>query len=232
MFSNKYGKVLTVFLIVAILAIVGLVGFWLFDKINGDKIKKDGEAAIEEFNRNTEATVTPTPDTDDSNGDDGEQVPDIIETIPTPSNNNSNNTSSDGKTKYGGFVMLGYIEIPRTNVKVPILEKVTKKSLEIAVAVLYPLDAKLNEPGNIVIAGHNYRNQLFFSNNKKLQEGDKIYITDANKRTMTYIVYKNFEASPEDTSFYERDTGGVPEITLTTCTQDSSKRTIILARAQ
>ncbi len=37
---------------------------------------------------------------------------------------------------------------------------------------------ELNKPGNTVIAGHNYRNSRFFSNNKKLNIGDKIYVTD------------------------------------------------------
>ena len=38
--------------------------------------------------------------------------------------------------------------------------------------------AEPNEIGNFCIVGHNYRNGLFFSNNKKLEKGDKIYITD------------------------------------------------------
>ncbi len=229
MFDRKYGKVLTVFLIIAIIAIIALLGFWLYDNIKGDKIKKDAEAGIEEFNKNNGITADATPDVEESPDVDDSEIPDIVETSPIPSINTGSGSSQN---KYGGFVMLGYIEIPRNDVKVPILEKATPKSLQIAVGTIYPAHPELNEPGNVVIAGHNYRNKLFFSNNKKLENGDKIYITDASGRKLTYEVYDKFEATPEDTSFYLRDTNGVPEITLTTCTQDSSKRMIILAKAQ
>lgn len=229
MFNSKYSRVLTVVLIIIIIAILGLLGFWIYDNVRGDKIKKDGEAAIEEFNRNHGINENEENEENKENNEEAE-IPDIVQT--TPSTNNSTSTGSSKKNTYGGFVMLGYIEIPKNNIKVPILEKATKKSLEIAVATLYPIDAQLNAPENVVIAGHNYRNSLFFSKNKNLKEGDKIYITDESGKRVTYEVYKNFEASPEDTSFYTRDTGGVAEITLTTCTEDSSKRTIIFARAQ
>lgn len=239
MFDSKYGKVLTILLIVLIVAIVGLLCFFGYEKLKKDKNDKEAIAAIEEFNKDhnisTDATATPdveeTPTDDEDNG----EIEEIVPTTPSNSENSgstTNTSNSDGKTYYKGFVMVGYIEIPKTNVKLPILEKVTKKSLETSVAIVYPAEAELNQPGNIVIAGHNYRNQMFFSNNKKLQAGDKIYITDESGKKLTYIVYDNFEASPEDTSFYARNTDGVPEITLTTCTQDSSKRTIILAKAQ
>ena len=45
-----------------------------------------------------------------------------------------------------------------------------------------------------------------------------------------YKVYRNFEANATDTSFYNRDTEGKREITLSTCTEDEVIRTVILAR--
>ena len=124
---------------------------------------------------------------------------------------------------------MGTIEIPKTDVKYPVLEKVTKKSIEVAVAILY--GTGLNQPGNTVIIGHNYRNGLFFSNNKKLENGDKIYITDNSGTKVAYTIYNKFQTTPEDTSFYQRDTDGKPEVTLSTCTDDSKERIIIEARA-
>ena len=122
------------------------------------------------------------------------------------------------------------MEIPATNFKYPVLEKVTKKSIETAVAFLY--GSGLNQPGNTVIIGHNYRNGLFFSNNKKLNIGDKIYITDNDGKKLTYTIYNKFETTPEDTSFYQRDTGGKAEVTLSTCTDDSKARLIICAKTE
>ena len=154
------------------------------------------------------------------------------------SGNEQQNTSGDGSTSqagkkgtYQGFYTVGSIEIPKTNVKYPIIEKVTKRSLEKAVAVEWPQpDPVLNEVGNVVIAGHNYRNGVFFSNNKKLSKGDKIYITDLNKNRVAYTIYNIFETTDSDASFYNRDTNGKREITLKTCTDDSLRRLIIEAR--
>lgn len=235
MHDNKYGKVLTVFLIIAIIAIIALIGFGIFSKVRDDNMKKEADNKIEEFQRDHNISDEDNNNDDDDDDDDDNDIPDIISATPIPNpyenNNSSSSSSSSKKTTYNGFIMSGYIEIPKNNVKIPILEKATLNSLKAATGILYPVDAKLNESGNVVIAGHNYRNNLVFSKNKNLKEGDKIYITDESGRKLTYYVYKNFETSPEDTSFYERDTGGVPEITLTTCTQDSSKRTIIFAKA-
>ena len=66
---------------------------------------------------------------------------------------------------------------------------------------------------------------------KKLNNGDKIYVTDYTGKKVTYTIYNKFETTPEDTSFYQRDTNGNPEITLSTCTDDSSARLIIFAKA-
>ena len=136
------------------------------------------------------------------------------------------------KTYYKEFVMVGYITIPKTSVKLPILDQVTPQALETSVAILYPSNATLNQPGNIVIVGHNYRNGKFFSNNKKLSIGDIVKIKDTLGTELTYTIYNIFETTPEDTSFYNRNTNGAIEVTLSTCTDDSSARTIVCARVE
>ena len=113
------------------------------------------------------------------------------------------------------------MEIPATNFKYPVLEKITRKSLETSVVFL--CGPGLNQAGNTVIVGHNYRNGLFFSNNKRLNIGDT---------RLTYTIYDKFETTDDDTSFYQRDTGGKAEVSLSTCTDDSKARLIILARAE
>ena len=85
--------------------------------------------------------------------------------------------------------------------------------------------------GNTTISGHNYRNGTFFSNNKKLNIGDKIYITDLEGKRLTYTIYDKFEVEENDADYMVRDTQGAIEISLSTCTDDSSARLIILARA-
>ena len=106
------------------------------------------------------------------------------------------------------------------------------KKLETAITVVFPENAVLNTVGNVVLVGHNYRNGQFFSNNKKLTNGDKIYITDLNGDKVTYIVYKVYQTSVNDTSSYNRDTDGKKEITLSTCTDASNDQRIIVLAAE
>ena len=219
MFESKYSKVLTVILVIVIIAVLGLLGFLAYNYYQNYVISRDTSAFVDDFQGEVadgEANDNSTNTTDENPFD---QLQD-------------SNTSSGSTTQrtYKGFGVLGTMEIPATNFKYPVLEKVTKRSIETAVAFLYGVG--LNEPGNSVIIGHNYRNNLFFSNNKRLNIGDVIYITDNDGETLTYTIYNKFETTPEDTSFYQRDTGGVPEVTLSTCTDDSSARLIICARVE
>lgn len=142
---------------------------------------------------------------------------------------NSLNVSLDNsqRQKMEGYNIIGTIEIPKIDLKCAILDEVTKRSIEIAVAKMYPTNTTLlNEPGNVVIYGHNYRNQLFFSRNDELEIGDEIRILDETGRKKTYEIFNIFETTMTDTTFYNRSaevTGGKAEVTLSTCTDDASE---------
>jgi len=49
---------------------------------------------------------------------------------------------------------------------------------------------------------------------------------------VTYIVYNQYETTPEDSEYMTRETNGAMEISLSTCTDDSSGRIITWARAE
>ena len=218
MFESKYSKVLTVILVIVIIAVIGLLGFLAYDYYQNYMVTKDTSDFVDNFQGDvTDGEANDDNQTGNANTSGLEQIKD-------------SNTGSKAKRTYKGFGVLGTMEIPATHLKYPILEKVTKKSIETAVAFLY--GSGINQPGNSVIIGHNYRNGLFFSNNKKLNIGDKIYITGNDGKKVTYTIYNKFEATPEDTSFYQRDTGGKAEVTLSTCTDDSKARLIICAKAE
>ena len=224
MSTSKYGKFLTIILIVLIAAIIIGVGLLIWNyviKPNRDSGRKI--EAIEEFDRNTENTEKKKTE---------EEPQEELNVEAAQPSTNQDGTKVREKTYYKGFVMLGYITIPTTNVKEPILDTVTPETLNTAVAVLYPSNPQINEPGNVVIIGHNYKNGQFFSNNKKLSVGDKLQIKDNSGRELTYTIYKKFETTETDTSFYNRDTNGAIEVTLSTCTDDVKARTIILARVE
>ncbi len=233
--SRKYSKFLTILLIVIIVAIVGLLAYLGYDYYSNSKATSDAASAVKQFTDDVgvatpdNGTAIQTPVNENTNTDIGT----IDETQITNNTNSNTYTSPKTKPTYKGFNMVGTIEIPTIKLTYPILEKVTDKSLKTSVAVEWPQpDPVLNEVGNVVIAGHNYRNGTFFSNLKKLSKGDKIYITDLNRKRVAYSIYNITETTPTDTSAYNKDTDGKREITLKTCTDDSSKRIIIEAREE
>lgn len=132
-------------------------------------------------------------------------------------------------SEYKGFATVGKIEIPKISVDIPILDQVTVKGMENAPCLLYST-GDLNQDGNNLIVGHNYRNGTIFSNNKYLNIGDKIYITTLDNKKIEYTIYQKFITTAEDISYIKRDTFGKPEITLSCCTDDDEQRIIILAK--
>ena len=221
--NKKYSNFLTILLVVIIIAILVIIGVLGYKYYKTYVTKNSSQDFVDNFvdsstdgqknNKNNDSTN----DIQYDGIDEGEKT--------------EIDTSTGKKKQYNGFDVAGTIEIPATGLKCPILEQYTysPKALETSVVVLY--GAGLNQPGNTTIAGHNYRNGLFFSNNKKLNIGDKIYITDSSGRRVAYTIYNKYEADENESDYITRDTQGITEISLTTCTDDSKARIIILAKA-
>lgn len=218
--SKKYSNFLTILLVVIIIAIVVIIGILGYKYYKTYITKNSSEDFVDTF-------VDGTADGGNKNDNTNDIEFDGVNDAET-----SEGTATNGKKKqYNGFDVAGTIEIPATNLKCPIIEQYeySPKALETSVVVLYGVG--LNQPGNTTIAGHNYRNGLFFSNNKKLNIGDKIYITDSTGKRLAYTIYNKFEAAENESDYITRDTQGATEISLTTCTDDSKARIIILAKA-
>jgi len=238
MFRNKYSNFLTILLTVAIVVIIVICTIVATKIYKNYRSEQEAKQAIAEFLTNTNTAtgnnnVIYTNNTIEENNNIiiNQIIPGENVTVDKDDTSSKENTSTPKKVKfYNEFVMIGYIEIPKTNIEYPILVDTTAEALETSVGVLYPTNPTLNEPGNVVIIGHNYRNGKFFSDNNKLSVGDKILIKDTTGRELSYTIYQKFQTTEQDTSFYTRDTNGVAEITLSTCTDDSKARTIVLAR--
>lgn len=239
---NKYSNVLTMILIVIIVLIVGILGYIGYDTYVKEKTEDKAQLAIEEFERATKSVKKNIKATNTVKNETAENTAtsvnpsDIMNQLGGETNTNQQQvnetpTEEPEKTYLEGYEILGTINIPKTGAHYPILSEVTKRSIEIAVGVLYPPNTPaLNQVGNVVIAGHNYRNGKFFSNNKKLSNGDTIEIQDATGTTVTYEIYNIYETSTTDAEYMKRDTNGTREISLSTCTDDSSARLVIWAR--
>lgn len=126
-----------------------------------------------------------------------------------------------------GYKVIGKITIPKLNLDTCILAQTTTKSLKVSVTKLY--GPGINEVGNFCIAGHNYRNNKMFGGIKKLENKDKIILTDTYGESITYEVYENYQTSPKDVSSLTQETGGDREVTLITCTAGAIKRVIVKA---
>ena len=203
MFESRYSKVLTIILIVVIVAIVTLLGFLAFDYIKKYNTTKQASDFVENYQG--DISTGNTTSNDNNEGNENVELNDINE-ISIGSGGSSNSTSA--KKKYKGFTVVGTMKIPTINLEYPIVEEVTTTSLNTALTFLYPSPDNLNMPGNSVIIGQDYRGT-----------------------SLTYEVYNKFEAHEADTSFYQRDTNGLAELTLSTCTDASNdQRTIIFAK--
>lgn len=229
MLNSKYSKVLTIILILAIVVIVGLLIFVGIDWYKAYSTAKDTQNSLGQFNSYIENNQNNDNNANFENNIDNNNIieePNNNNIIEEPSDNN-NNSNSEGLT-YKGFKVAGVIEIPKTKVKYNVLDDPSAKAMEVGITIIY--GPGLNQTGNTVLAGHNYRNGTFFSNNNKLSSGDKIYITDLSGKKVTYTIYKKYKTDPNDFSYATRNTNGKREISLTTCTDDSSARIIIWAK--
>lgn len=234
MFNNKYSNFLTILLIVVIIAIIGLLAYLGYDFYRKYYIDKEADEFLSQYeesiSKNENNNKEEKEEILEGEQQTGNEAENPYESEIKVDNTTSSSGSTTQKYTYKGFTVLGRIEIPKTNVDYPILEKVSIKSLETSVAIMYGPGP--NEIGNTTIAGHNYRNGLFFSNNKKLSNGDKIYITDNSGQKITYVIYSIYETAENDTEFMTRDVGNSREISLQTCTDDSKARLVIIAKEE
>lgn len=245
--DSRRKNILTLLLIIVIVIIVGIIGYIGFELVN-ENVKEGKAAEITDEFDSLIPTVTEDElaEADIENGDttagDGQEQNQGQDSGQTNQNGGSysgtgtNRRNTGGSyssgVSIGGYWVVGTISIPVNGIRYSIFSQGTAQALERGVSLVYTSNG-LNQPGDTVIAGHNYRNRQFFSKNKNLKDGDKIIIKDASGVEVTYSVYYKFVTNSSDASFYERDTGGKREITLTTCTDQGTttgERYIVYAR--
>ncbi|MBP3502536.1 MAG: sortase [Clostridia bacterium] len=226
---GAYDKFLTVLLAILIIGIVGTAGFLVYKYYEKYKINTDADEFLNEFDNyiNNDNNV----DNNNNNIDD--------ELLYDPeAENQAIREQNSGRVRgistdalvYKGYKVAGKLEMPTVNLQYPVLEQMTDaNAIEVSIAIQYGVG--LNNVGNTVIIGHNYRSGLFFGSNKKLQIGDTIYITDSSTGTRrAYTIYNKYTTEESDTSFYNRNTNGAREVSLVTCQSNNKYRLVVLAR--
>ncbi len=131
------------------------------------------------------------------------------------------------ETSYKGYTVSAKLEIPAINLETYVLQKYSLQALNVAVTKFWGANA--NQIGNYCIAGHNFQNRNMFFDLKKLKIGDKLSIVDNEVGRVEYEIYDIYQVMPEDVSCLSQETDGKKEVTLITCTNDSTKRIIVKA---
>lgn len=128
------------------------------------------------------------------------------------------------KEYISGYEVAGYISIPKFNVNGPIFSAVTKATLDLSAGVAL---GNLNEIGHTVLMGHAYQGYPF-ENISKLENGDTVIVTDANKREITYEVIDKQVVNSNDGTYMIRQANASREITMQTGHSDTTRLIVIL----
>jgi len=240
MFGTKFGKVTTIVMIILILAIIvgiGVMGYSIISETGGfnsaSQSTEQSSAAGGASGKHGSSIVVADDNVLDSNSSS-----DIIDgnSVYNPDGNQTDGNSTGNTVKkemLGGYEVVGILRVPSIKLNLKVLSEVTKKSLETSIALMYT-ERGLNEAGNTVIIGHNYKNGKLFSNNDKIKVGDAIYLKDKTGTELKYKVSETFEAKANDSSFYTSNGSDKKTLILSTCTDDASEtemRTIVRAEA-
>ena len=130
--------------------------------------------------------------------------------------------------EYEGYQVIGIIKIEKINLLYPILNVNNEDSMKKSITKFY--GDKLNQEGNVTLAGHNNFDGTMFGKLKDLEIGDKITILDLNNHSITYEIFNKYVTDPNDVSIVNSTEEGIKEITLVTCTNGNKNRLIIKSK--
>ena len=234
--QNNSRKEISIPLFIPLLIIIiAIIVFVNVSNSNSTVIASSNESIAETNSQNdleteeiveTEEEILPTPT--------NEVVEEIVE--PTTNNETNNNTPKTATYTVDGeeYTVVGTLNIPSLNIEYPILSETSTKLLKVSLTKYW--GANPNEVGNMVVVGHNYKNNKFFSNLSKIQHGEIVKIRDLSGKTLDYKVYDTYVIDPYDNSCTSQLTDGKTEITLITChyengSNHATKRFVVKARA-
>ena len=232
--------------VVSIILIIALFGYYVYAEYDRNSSDKSEEilASLEIVNEPVDATVADSTiklEDDilvvvlDDTEENQEEI-NLDQLIEANKNASSRIDTKKYTTENGAaYTTVAVIEVPKIGITYPVIysndtsSKTVEDLLKISVVKYWGPDA--NNPGNFCIVGHNYHNKRFFSKASTLENGDIIYLTDTNNKTLEYKVYANYVVEPDDLKCTSQLTNGATDITLITCTMSGKQRTVIKARA-
>lgn len=118
-------------------------------------------------------------------------------------------------------------EIPRLDIKVPVLEGTDSKSLQVSAGHFE--DTGSLGRGNYCIAGHNSTIYAeIFNDLDKIQIGDEMYLIDVdeNRTRYTYVVTEYRTVEPSETWVLNDFSDN--RLTVISCTNDGTQRQVVV----
>lgn len=143
-------------------------------------------------------------------------------------------SSNEIQLEYKGYKVIGIVKIPQINIEYPIIEigdidpESAKKPMKLSIIKYW--GEKVNDYGNLSIAGHNNKDGTMFGKTKKLKIGDIVELTDLTGKTITYSIYNIFVTDPNDVSILLPQDEKIREVTLITCTNGNKQRLILKSK--
>ena len=157
------------------------------------------------------------------------EVSSSLETIEEELNKEETQQSESlPELEFKGYKVEGIIEIPKINIKYPIIDHTNEETMKVSITKFWGPQA--NEIGNYTVGGHNNKDGTMFGKTKYLQIGDKIKLTNLKNETIEYEIFKIYSIDPDDVSCVESVENGTREITLITCTNGHKNRLVTKAR--
>lgn len=140
----------------------------------------------------------------------------VLSALESETQNSTQDDSSDEITvDVNGYDYIGFIEIPKIEIKLPVLSEWDYARLKIAPCRQF---GSINTD-DIVIAAHNYKKH--FGNLSSLNIGDEIILTDTSKKEHLYSVERVEILNPTDV---EKVQNSGYDLVLYTCTYGGKTR--------
>ena len=230
--QNNLNKEISIPLFIPLLIIISSIIIFVNVSNSNSTVIASSNQNVEEINSQNDLETEPIVETEETLSNPTTEVEEeVTESEPEPETTPQTVTyqASDGKE----YTSLGILDIPSLNIKYPILSETTNKLLKVSVTKYW--GSNPNQVGNMVILGHNYKNNKFFGNLSKIQHGEIVKITDLTGKTLDYKVYDTYVIDPNDNTCTSQLTDGKKEITLITCHYENgmnhaTKRFVVKAR--
>lgn len=225
--SKKENSIL--FFISLLIIIISIIVFVSVPNSNSTVIASTNQEVVETNSQNqleTEEVIPSIPT--------NEVVEEVTEPIISKETQRTTPKTANYTIDGEQYTIVGFLSISSLNIEYPILSETSTQLLNVSLNKYW--GANPNEVGNMVVVGHNYKNNKFFSNLSKIEHGEVVKITDLTGKTLDYKVYDTYVIDPYDNACTSQLTDGKTEITLITCyyengSNHATKRFVVKARA-